>query len=1445
MQKAFKERTKKRRSFAVFGCFVALVLVCACTFSPRPAVAAEHGFFSGIAEQIGHVFSLALETAGRVFSGEVFQLAQLGGNETVLSPEEIAALGVPVSITTATANAGTLVINAPLLIDTNLSISGFSTLATTTVIGLLTVNDLVLETLSVGGTANFGSFVAAGAGTITGPLTASGGITTGGATIDLEGGQIFASNVVNEIIAGDFVRIGGTANAPEISVDLDTLEVVTSINGDSGDLDLRGRDDIRVRGTTIYNESTLETVTDRGGCSNCILDNDVVDTLTIAGGAIDNTIIGATTPAAGYFTNVRVGATSTPATLTIFGGVTTVGGATSTFDGGVNITDGCFAVNGVCVAGGAPASYVSLIDTPASLIAGALQFVNASGTALTQSGDFTYVNGDLALGTSSARTRFTVDGDQSLLSQSALRFYTNSNDAYVAFRASSTLATSTTWTLPVADGGANEILVTDGAGSLRFADISSVGGGASTYLELTDTPSSFATSAIPFVNALGTALTQDADFVFSGGNLGVGTSTPGSRLTVVGNSAFTGDFSVFNTATATFSSSINLTSGCVALNGDCINDVDALDELGDVTITAPQNGETLQYNGTAWVNVAISALGFGDGTYVGLTDTPNTLIAGALQFANATSSGLTQSANLVFSNNRLSVGTSSSPTTFGVSGDASLLSRSALRFYSNSNSRYVGFRASTTLATSTTWTLPTADGTGNQVLVTDGSGNLRFADVSAIGGGATTYLGLTDTPSSYIAGAIQYVNATSSRLVQSTNLVFTGTNLGIGVAVPTSRLSVSGSVRFFESGGSPGFVYNNVTNTLTLGSATSTDRFTVLGGSIDQRGGNSSATYLPQLVGGLNMGETANDLEVVGKYAFVITGSTGNDFHVIDISSPATPVQVASINLAADAQTITVRGRYAYIGLTFTGNEFVVVDIGNPLAPVVVGGANLPTGINDVEVQGRYAYVVTDSIADEFHVIDLIDPAVPVVVESISIDGDARGVAIQGNYAYVTSDVLNNDVHVIDISNPLSVSEVGSLNLPDGAQKIVVSGRYAYVSTDGVGNNFYVINIASPTAPAQVAALDLPANARGMALGGDYVYITTLAGGDDLQVIDVSVPASPRLVGGVDPAAGDAYNVVLSGRYAYFVTSSGGQDFHVYDISGARLQSAIVGALNTGSLSLAGDGVVSGRLRVSGSLGVGQGGIQTDGALVAFGTNSSYIEGSLGIGTTSTSSKLTVDGSIKAANLLGGATNLTTDANGVIIRDPSDERLKEDIVPIENALALVTELRGVRYEWRDKSRFGEQIEIGFIAQEVDLVLPEVVQKGGEYWSLNKSNIVAVVVEAIKELYTLVTGQGEQIEALEARVRELEAAAGVTPPPPSSTPEVPPTEDGNQTGGEASADPEPEPEPEAPTEPMPPEPEPTEQPLEEVVSEPAPESADPETNGDQETAGGDVSTESAP
>jgi predicted RNase H-like nuclease (RuvC/YqgF family) len=86
----------------------------------------------------------------------------------------------------------------------------------------------------------------------------------------------------------------------------------------------------------------------------------------------------------------------------------------------------------------------------------------------------------------------------------------------------------------------------------------------------------------------------------------------------------------------------------------------------------------------------------------------------------------------------------------------------------------------------------------------------------------------------------------------------------------------------------------------------------------------------------------------------------------------------------------------------------------------------------------------------------------------------------------------------------------------------------------------------------------------------------------------------------------------------------------------------------------------------------------------------------------------------------------------------SDGRLKTHVTPVASGLTIVNQLNPVFYDWNRSnpkaSSFEDRHQVGFIAQEVEKVLPEVVNKGEDgYLSLEYGKIVSVVVAAVQEL----------------------------------------------------------------------------------------------------------------
>ena len=109
------------------------------------------------------------------------------------------------------------------------------------------------------------------------------------------------------------------------------------------------------------------------------------------------------------------------------------------------------------------------------------------------------------------------------------------------------------------------------------------------------------------------------------------------------------------------------------------------------------------------------------------------------------------------------------------------------------------------------------------------------------------------------------------------------------------------------------------------------------------------------------------------------------------------------------------------------------------------------------------------------------------------------------------------------------------------------------------------------------------------------------------------------------------------------------------------------------------------------------------------------------------------------------------DADAVFSR--SDERLKDNIVPITDAVAKVKALNGVSFNF--KKNPGKKI--GLIAQNVEKVVPEVVMTGADGMkSVEYANLVGLLIEAIKE-------QERKIEGLQKAVEKLEGKSEAVKP----------------------------------------------------------------------------------
>ncbi|ANF49846.1 hypothetical protein A0O34_04520 [Chryseobacterium glaciei] len=302
------------------------------------------------------------------------------------------------------------------------------------------------------------------------------------------------------------------------------------------------------------------------------------------------------------------------------------------------------------------------------------------------------------------------------------------------------------------------------------------------------------------------------------------------------------------------------------------------------------------------------------------------------------------------------------------------------------------------------------------------------------------------------------------------------------------------------------------------------------------------------------------------------------------------------------------------------------------------------------------------------------NPGTTQLVNQFSVDGNTFSV-----------DALNNR---IGINNSAPFNELSLSNNTFGSNQTDVNGK-KFAIYNGGNADFYGLGISSGI--LQFHAASTPNEAPGMVLNG-YGYLGVgLMGADPTHRLHII----PEL--GFDPVRIQGLNEDLTAPNVLAVTSTG--VFKTIPKTG----------LGAASLwTLTGNNLYPATL-----------------------TNN------VGIGTTTPSSLLQVNGTITANRIQG----------------PSDSRFKKNVTPIKNALEKVISLGGYTYDWKDASEFpnqsiGKGHDMGVIAQEVEKVFPEAVTTNKEgYKAVNYQALVPALIEAIK-------AQQAQINALQAQVNKL-------------------------------------------------------------------------------------------
>ena len=287
----------------------------------------------------------------------------------------------------------------------------------------------------------------------------------------------------------------------------------------------------------------------------------------------------------------------------------------------------------------------------------------------------------------------------------------------------------------------------------------------------------------------------------------------------------------------------------------------------------------------------------------------------------------------------------------------------------------------------------------------------------------------------------------------------------------------------------------------------------------------------PAKIGDIATVGDARGLAVNGEFSYIADGDNG--LQILEVPSPGSISSRGNLPLGVPANNIEVVGNYAFLGCgeILESGYLKVVNVADPDNPLLVGSSEMPSTAGALELRGHHLFITDRN--NGFQIFDVSDPANPEIVGFYNYPGSilSTDITVEGDYAYLTGDVYIGlvVVDITDLSEPAFVAEY----VTGKGLGVRVRDDTAYIADQNGGLEVVDLsNLGSISSwPNSTAAL------YDLALGGNYVFGVDYTSG--LQVYNVSLQNLPGYVGSAAAAGTQVKGIRVLGRHAFLADGTG------------------------------------------------------------------------------------------------------------------------------------------------------------------------------------------------------------------------------------------------------------------------------------------------------------------